>query len=356
MPKCATTPPAAVEATVAVRGLQDRNMNDTIRKAPEDDDARDGARLRALTSRHLDTLSHVDDPAVARVVDAIRQRHGERVAAILLYGSYLRGKRDTLLDFYVLLTELSGALPGRVQEAGNRLLPPNVYYLSLPEGVQGGQRQTAVRAKYATLSLRQFERGMRHFHGYFWARFVQPAGLPFVRDDESRQRVAAAVARSVDTFVRRVAPMLPDRFDAAEFWRTGFALTYECELRSEQPPGIAGLFEHNQRHFEDLLAAYAEQPDAAVVIADGAYRRSSQRRRERAARFSWSVRRVQGKVLSVLRLVKAAGTFDDPLDYLLWKLERHSGIYIAPTERQRRHPLIFAWGLLWRLYRRGAFR
>jgi hypothetical protein len=58
----------------------------------------------------------------------------------------------------------------------------------------------------------------------------------------------------------------------------------------------------------------------------------------------------------VLRLVKAAGTFDDPLDYLLWKIERHSGIYIAPSERQRRYPLIFAWGLLWRLYRRGAFR
>jgi len=58
----------------------------------------------------------------------------------------------------------------------------------------------------------------------------------------------------------------------------------------------------------------------------------------------------------VLRLGKAAFTFNDPLDYVLWKVERHSGIHVEPTALQRRHPLLFAWPLLWRLYRRGGFR
>jgi hypothetical protein len=317
--------------------------------------SRDG--LEAFTAGHLDKLSHANDPQVARLLEAIFQRHGAHVAAVLLYGSYLRGKRDTLLDFYVLLTDLSGSLSGRFAELGNRLLPPNVYYLSLPEVEQGGLRQAAVRAKYATLSLHQFERGMHDFHCYFWARFVQPAGLLHARDAAVRRRVVAAIAQSVDTFVRRVTPMLSDEFQAAELWRTGFALTYECELRSERPTGIAGLFEHNHRHFEDLLTVYAQSSDAALApVPSGGYCRRADRRPASGGRGSWSIRRAQGKVLSVLRLVKAAGTFDDPLDYLLWKLERHSGIYIAPTERQRRHPLIFAWGLLWRLYRRGAFR
>jgi hypothetical protein len=319
------------------------------------------APLSALLATGFDKLAHGDDPAVVRLLDAIHERHGEHVAAVLLYGSYLRGKRDTLLDFYVLLIGLSGALPGRLQTLGNRALPPNVYYLSLPEDDHDGQPRPAVRAKYATLSVDQFERGMTAFHCYFWARFVQPTGLPFCRDEATRQRLIDALATAVATFVGRVTPMLPERFAAADLWRRGFALTYECELRSEQAGGIAALYEYYHERFDALLAAHAHacagRPDAAIAaLPEGGYGRAAVARRRSADRFSWSVRRVQGKVLSVLRLVKAAGTFDDPLDYLLWKLERHSGIYIAPSERQRRYPLIFAWGLLWRLYRRGAFR
>ena len=58
----------------------------------------------------------------------------------------------------------------------------------------------------------------------------------------------------------------------------------------------------------------------------------------------------------MLRLFKAAFTFNDPLEYLLWKIERHTDIYIKPSQRQLKHPLVFAWPLLWKLYRRGAFR
>ena len=72
--------------------------------------------------------------------------------------------------------------------------------------------------------------------------------------------------------------------------------------------------------------------------------------------LTWWLRRIQGKLLSVLRLSKAALTFNEPLQYLLWKIERHTGIYIEPTPRQLRYPLIFAWPLLWKLRRRGAFR
>ncbi|MFU8813705.1 MAG: hypothetical protein ACNA7W_00050 [Pseudomonadales bacterium] len=328
--------------------------------------------LDALTSHSLEAHGHRDDPAVARLLAEIHRRHGDKVAAVLLYGSYLRGKRDTLIDLYVLLTDFDGALPGRWQALGNRSLPPNVYYLSLqtdpPAAPTAGaddagaaepqrqQSQAAVRAKYATLSLAQFASGMNDFHCYFWARFVQPTGLVFVRDEVTRGRVVAAMVNALDTFAHRVTPTLGERFSSADLWRCGFALTYACELRSEHPDGIAALYDHNASHFDQLLAAYAQADGALAAAGGGGYRAASAAAGSRGARLSWAVRRSQGKLLSVLRLVKAAGTFEDPLDYLLWKLERHSGVYIAPTERQRRRPLIFAWGLLWRLYRRGAFR
>src|SRR5690606_5102431 len=142
-------------------------------------------------------------------------------------------------------------------------------------------------------------------------------------------------------------------FDAERFWREGLALTYASELRAEASAGTAELYRCNRPHFDALLAAAAATPRVPLEREpDGRYRH--RRDHGSAAAWRWRLRRAQGKLLSVLRLVKAAGTFDDPLDYLLWKIERHSGIRETPTERQRRHPLVFAWPLLWRLYRRGA--
>ena len=58
----------------------------------------------------------------------------------------------------------------------------------------------------------------------------------------------------------------------------------------------------------------------------------------------------------MLRLVKAASTFTGGPDYLAWKIERHSGVKVELTPWQRRHPILAAPGMFWRLYRRGAFR
>ena len=73
-------------------------------------------------------------------------------------------------------------------------------------------------------------------------------------------------------------------------------------------------------------------------------------------RLAWQARRVQGKCLSVLRLGKALFTFKGGLDYILWKIERHSGVAIPEDSALRRYPLSGVWVIFWRLYRRGGFR
>jgi hypothetical protein len=70
----------------------------------------------------------------------------------------------------------------------------------------------------------------------------------------------------------------------------------------------------------------------------------------------WKLRNYVGTLLSVMRLVKAAFTFNEPLEYILWKVERHTGIKKEASLLQKRHPLIFAWGLLWEVYREGGFK
>ena len=48
-----------------------------------------------------------------------------------------------------------------------------------------------------------------------------------------------------------------------------------------------------------------------------------------AERRRWRRRRLAGKLLNLLRLVKGAFTFEGALDYVLWKVERHSGVRVA---------------------------
>ena len=66
------------------------------------------------------------------------------------------------------------------------------------------------------------------------------------------------------------------------------------------------------------------------------------RRRRRTVR-AWRIRRVTGKFLALARILKAGITFDGGLDYIVWKLERHSGKHIEVPERVRRRPALHMW-------------
>ena len=125
-------------------------------------------------------------------------------------------------------------------------------------------------------------------------------------------------------------------------WIAGFQETYRAELRPEGSDRAAQIVAVDAVRYRQItplaLAVLAEQPNRDVAAA--AWRRS----------------RLLGKLFNVARLAKAAFTFEGGLDYALWKIARHSGITVEVTDWQRRHPLLSAPGLAWRLYRRGAFR
>jgi hypothetical protein len=307
--------------------------------------------LRQLIAEQITSSCDFVDAGRDRLVGRLRDRYGPGLLAVLIYGSYLRGKRDTLLDFYVLLDSYA-ALPKRWQGVLARLLPPNVYQ------VWEGNPPRETRAKYALLTLERFESCVRRdFHSYFWARFAQPCGLLYARDEAARERVIAALVTAGETFARRVTPILPDEFDSPELWSTGLVLTYGCEFRSEPPGHAAKLYGHWPDYFDSATNHLAHMDVGFIPYGEtDRFRNMTPSAGRRRASVAWRLRKVHGKVLSALRLVKAALTFDGALEYLLWKIHRHSGIYLEPTSRQLRFPLLFAWPLLWRLWRRGAFR
>ncbi|MGH8630710.1 MAG: hypothetical protein ACREU7_08090, partial [Burkholderiales bacterium] len=173
--------------------------------------------------------------AARALVEAIVSRHGQVVAAVLFYGACLRQpdplpSDQPVFDFYALVDGYPAVYRGGVSALSNALLPPNVFYLEHP------WQERILRAKYAIISLSQFNRGCsrRSFHSYFWARFAQPARIVYARDEAARRAVETALVEAVVTMAASVAPLLDGEIDASTLWIAGFQQTYRAELRSER--------------------------------------------------------------------------------------------------------------------------
>ena len=66
----------------------------------------------------------------------------------------------------------------------------------------------------------------------------------------------------------------------------------------------------------------------------------------------WARRRRLGKPINLLRLVRAASTFEGASRYAAWKIERHTGVPVEITPWRERHPVLAAPGVLFSVWRR----
>ena len=292
------------------------------------------------------------------LIDDILARYGEAAQGILFYGSCLRSgdELDGLVDLYLLVDSYRNAYCTKLPAFLSALLPPNVFYL---EREFEGQ---TIRTKYAVLSLADFKKGTsrRWFHSYLWGRFCQPTALLYARNNKIAELVHQGFAQSVVTFVRRVLPLVDPEFTARSLWSRGFELSYRAELRAEKPEKRARLFDAAPEYYEaitsiamDVIGYPFENFDTTGSVR---YRARISERLRIISRLAWGLRSLQGKLLSMLRLLKAITTFEGGVDYIRWKIERHSGVTVDIEPRLRRHPILAVGVLSWRLYRKGGFR
>lgn len=298
--------------------------------------------LAALIGAEL----HTPVAAAARAMaEHCRNRHGSGAIAVLFYGSCLRQPDqqlgDALLDFYVIVDDYKAAYDNSLLALANKLLPPNVFYVELPwYGLQ-------LRAKYAVMSLQQFAEGCATTakNVSIWARFCQPTRLIWSRDDSTAEALTEALVQACRTMFGNAAPLVDDNVagDPLAVWREGFKATYAAELRSEKSDRALSIVAADEQRYRAIGALLAEEG-----VGKGMSRA--------AATENWQGRQLLGKTLNYLRLIKAAFTFDGAVDYVMWKVRRHTGVVVPVSDWQRRHPLLAAPGLAWKLYRRGAFR
>ena len=303
-------------------------------------------------------ISQPASPAIHALADRLLNVYPDTVQAILFYGSCRRTGEDRggLVDLYVLVDSYRAAYRSPMLATLNKLLPPNVFYLEVP------YEDRLIRAKYAILSLTDFKNGTskRWFHSYIWGRFAQPIGLLYAYNDQIVGQVQAALAQAVLTFIARALPLVPSPFTARDLWRKGLELSYRAELRAEKPHKLIRLFEAAPDYYEQItretLATLSFPVDIQKKGPEYHYSVTMPHKDRRISRTDWIVRSWQGKMLSVLRLLKGTITFRGGIDYIIWKIERHSGIHVEASPHLKRFPILAACVILWRLYFRGAYR
>ena len=275
-------------------------------------------------------LAEPVDPRVSAMAAAIAAHYPGSARAVLFYGSCLRQSAldGLMLDFYLIVSDYRDAYDGLWLKVANTLIPPNVFPFA----------HDGLVAKYAVLSEEDFARlnGPEAGDVSVWARFAQPSRLVWSADDAAREAAIAAVARAAPTLLSYAAPMT-DGGDPLEIWRRGFALTYASELRAERRGRSESIVDTEPERYLRFGAAATVMPAPRAEAAWGRFRR-------------------RGKMLSLVRLAKAATTFAGGADYLAWKINRHAGTQIEVRPWQRRWPILGALILLPRLFLRGAIR
>ena len=285
--------------------------------------------------------------------DHARDLHGSSLRSILFYGSCQRAESpEGVLDLY-LLTESNRAFHSSKLMAGlNYAIPPNIYFYSLTHAGE------ALRAKVAAIALGQFGQSCRDEtpSASIWARFCQPAVLLWSADEAAREETIDHIVDALRTAARWAAKLGPTQGTPRDFWVALFLATYRAELRPETADRAVLIYETYAERYDALLTdawdaegiTWERVGEELRVDVDAKARASAERR--------WARRVREGKGISIARVAKGAFTFDGGVDYLLWKIERHSGVSIEPTPWQRRHPFLSSPVLLAKLLREGGLR
>lgn len=306
----------------------------------------------------LQRSSQPSSVAVGKLIEACKARYGEAIQGILFYGSCFHKKEDLngLFDLYIIVDDYASVNHNRFHATLNKLLPPNVFYLEVPfEG------QT-IRAKYAILSLSDLKKSTskKWFHSYIWARFCQPTLIAYSRDDLVKKQISAAFSQAVLTFVNRTLPCMSHQFTIRDLWQKGLELTYRAELRPEKATKQVRLFDTDPEYFTEITGNVLDALDYSVQPCleqdKQSYTVNIPKLIQYRSRATWALRIAQGKLLSILRLIKATLTFKGGIDYVLWKIHRHTGVTVEASPRLRRYPMLAAIVLSLRLYKQGGFK
>ncbi len=304
--------------------------------------------LQQLVAAELDgrALPQVHDFAAH-----IAAQYGDSARAVLFYGSCLRSETldGEMLDFYLIVSDYKAAYTKSWMAKWNRRLPPNVFPFD----------HDGLMAKVAVLSEEDFHRLNRAGASTVsvWARFSQVSRLVWCADDDARSACIMAVAGAAPTLLNASLAHMEREMTLGELWETGYALTYGAELRAERKDRPASVLSFDPERYEALGKAALHHTAIANEMRGGrVYLDEDPESRIDQEQARWPGLRRRGKILTLARLAKASFTYAGGIDYIAWKVSRHSGEDIKVRDWQRRWPILGAILMLPKLLVKGAVR
>lgn len=297
---------------------------------------------------HLTAPRSVRRNDILGATAALVLRGGGTVAAVLFYGSCLRTSEPGLIDLYVLVDSYRAFHKNILSAVANRLLPPTVVFRPSNNPANRG-------FKIAIISRRDFQRRLkpRSLDTTLWARFCQPVSVAYCRDETVRAWLCDALADAAATAVHWAARLGPERGNSRDYWCALFRATFAAELRAEREGRGELIYEYDRVRYDGILETCAQ---GALVANPPVIERCLPNKVVAGARREWRWRFRLGKILNLARLAKALFTFSNGLDYIVWKLERHSDQSVVLSDWQRRHPILAAPVVIPSLLRRGVIR
>ena len=315
----------------------------------------------------------VDQGALAGQVGLLVARltaaAGPSLVALVFFGSRTSGARTdpwSADDLFVVVpahrpffealqaADLCRRSPA-LMTAASSVLPPSQVSVRLE-----GHGPLPLRAKCAVLTADQLTRetGPRRRDHFCVARLFQPTQVMQSRDAQASELVLDAIENAHRATFEWARPALAGVFDAESYTRRLLQLSMGSEIRPETGDRAAQLWEAQRDYHRAVYPALLDE------LAD----RGELRRVEGGFELARPVTRLErlrtwvyfrrSLVRATLRWAKHVVTFEDWLDYLVHKVERHrEGPPLELSAREHRFPLIFLWPRLLRFLRekrRGA--
>jgi len=269
---------------------------------------------------------------------------GDRgVQAVLLYGSVLwKATRDKTSqpDFIVVVDSLSAWYRRMRDRLWGVVLPPAVHCV----------REGDALAKVSVVTSRQLasQTAATAKDLHLAGRLSKRVALVWSRDPQARQSIVDAKRAALKTVARLTISRFEGVIAIDDFLTAMLGLSYESEVRIVEPGKVAALLDVERDHYQALGRALLGALGATPIDASASAFQLPEGAAAARVELQHCLRRSRRR--AYLRWPKYVATYDGWLDYLLQKLAR-SGHQVVLTERQRRHPLIFALPVLYQMMR-----
>jgi hypothetical protein len=280
---------------------------------------------------------------------------GPSLAAIVFYGSHLNrtAGAGSDHDFFVMVDGYARAHRRRVHGWVNALLPPSIYRRRVRVGGDD------LACKLSILSLDDLARATSPAarDSYVMGRLGKRVAIAWARDEAARRAVEDAACRATALCGAWALRGIQGPFSLDAFVLEALSFSYRCEERVEGSDRAKVIFAADEAYFRAAYGAWLGAAELSGLVRklerDGPLRASGLRRQRHAERQAYARFVRASRRRARMRWLKNVWTFEGWVDYMLAKIERHQGIAIALTPRERRFPLLAAARGYLRLRREG---